>query len=458
MKKTLSILALTLAATAAKAQYHYDANNDGVVNGTDITLIANYVLSSGTDAASQAGLCPDANHPHEIDMGVAGKWACCNVGANTPFQSGNFYAWGEKEAKSEYSDNYAYYHDGSYDDLGDISGNDAYDVAAVKWTGTWKLPTQACLNSLLSNCFFEATTMEGVAGILLTAQNGNRIFLPAAGYRFGTGSFGEGSYTGIWSSTPDPSNVTYSIGLDFYNGTSNIGGSNRMVGIPVRPVAEYVAAGTDNASVAGLCPDANHPHIIDMGEAGKWACCNVGAEWPFGYGNYYAWGETATKTNYTQSTYSLYANGAYTNVGDYSGNATYDAATALWGGRWKTPTLDRLNLLFDKCTYEFTTLNRISGGLFTATNGNKLFLPATGIYIGSSLSYRDSTGYYWSSTPYTSDGDDTSLTRAAFPARISDSPISMYDGSVYGFFFSSSKHQSAVTTSYYGRSVRPFIE
>ena len=56
-----------------------------------------------------------------------------------------------------------------------------------------------------------------------------------------------------------------------------------------------------------LCPDENHPHMIDLGlpSGNKWACCNVGASKPEEYGGYYAWGETEEKNDYRPGTYKF---------------------------------------------------------------------------------------------------------------------------------------------------------
>ena len=58
----------------------------------------------------------------------------------------------------------------------------------------------------------------------------------------------------------------------------------------------------------------------------KWATCNVGAENPEDYGNYYAWGETSTKSEYTKENSLTYGE----NMSDISGNDTYDVACKEW--------------------------------------------------------------------------------------------------------------------------------
>ncbi|QFQ13268.1 hypothetical protein C7Y71_009765 [Pseudoprevotella muciniphila] len=119
-----------------------------------------------------------------------------------------------------------------------------------------------------------------------------------------------------------------------------------------------------------LCPNNNHPHAIDMGAAGVWACCNVGASKPEDYGGYYAWGETRTN----------------------------DVACQKWGGSWRMPSKEQLENLVDNCTYKWTQVNNVYGQMFTASNGNRIFLPAAGYRDGASLYYAGSCGYYWSRT------------------------------------------------------------
>lgn len=153
---------------------------------------------------------------------------------------------------------------------------------------------------------------------------------------------------------------------------------------------------TDAAVEAGLCPDANHPHAIDMGYAGKWACCNVGATNPFEYGGYYAWGETKEKDEYSQETYKYYKNGKYVDIGTDISGRTYDVAAAKWGGTWKMPANNRIVLLFN-CSGEYAMINGVIGWVFKATNGNRLFLPAAGKRYKTDLNAAGECGYYWTS-------------------------------------------------------------
>lgn len=159
-----------------------------------------------------------------------------------------------------------------------------------------------------------------------------------------------------------------------------------------------------------LCPDANHPHMIDLGlpSGTKWACCNVGAHAPEEYGGYYAWGETHTKSVYSRDTYqyynsSLYYPDCYINIGDDIAGTGYDAATANWGSPWRMPSQTRIKELLNNTFSEWTTVNGVKGCKFTGSNGGTIFLPAAGFVRDGELYVVGSDGHYWSSTPNFSD-------------------------------------------------------
>ena len=138
---------------------------------------------------------------------------------------------------------------------------------------------------------------------------------------------------------------------------------------------------------------------VDLGLSVKWATCNVGASSPSDYGNYYAWGETRTKSEYTTDNCSTYG----INIGDISGDSRYDAARANWGGTWRLPTQAEMQELIDKCSWTWTSLRGHNGYWVTGPNGSSIFLPAAGYRIGSSLYGAGDKGFYWSSSPYESD-------------------------------------------------------
>ncbi|MBP3763851.1 MAG: hypothetical protein J6I49_08265 [Bacteroidales bacterium] len=155
---------------------------------------------------------------------------------------------------------------------------------------------------------------------------------------------------------------------------------------------------------------------VDMGLPSGllWATCNVGASAPEEYGDYYAWGEIATKSVYYWSTYK-YCNGDYDQLTKYCTNsgwgyngftddlttlqASDDVATAKLGNGARIPTREEWNELIDNTTSEWTTQNGKYGRKLTSkTNGRSLFLPAAGDRWGDELSYDGSLGFNWSSS------------------------------------------------------------
>ncbi|QFQ12204.1 hypothetical protein C7Y71_003740 [Pseudoprevotella muciniphila] len=168
-------------------------------------------------------------------------------------------------------------------------------------------------------------------------------------------------------------------------------------------------------SAQQTCPDSNHPHAIDLGlpSGTKWACCNVGASRPTAYGDYYAWGEIATKTNYDWSTYKwgeIIELTKYCDNPDFGENWHTDNKTVLdpeddvahvkWGGQWRMPTKEQMEELCNNTkekwieNYKGTGVN---GSLLTATNGKSIFLPAGGERDDTQL-YCAYAGFFWSSS------------------------------------------------------------
>ncbi|GEM_PF-3086844 len=143
------------------------------------------------------------------------------------------------------------------------------------------------------------------------------------------------------------------------------------------------------------CPTEGE--AVDLGLSVKWASRNVGATCPQEYGEYYAWGETEEKAVYNESTYAYYdSNTGYIDIGDNISGTQYDVARVKWGGKWRMPTLDEMEELFNKCTWEWTTYKGVNGYWITGPNGNSIFLSAAGYRCDEYLFNEGSLGYYWS--------------------------------------------------------------
>ena len=179
----------------------------------------------------------------------------------------------------------------------------------------------------------------------------------------------------------------------------------------------------------------------------KWATCNIGAESPEEYGDYFAWGEVAPKEYYDWSRYKYGLDAdqltKYCNSSDYGKDGFIDdktvlelkddAATVNWGGVWRMTTLAEKDELCTKCTWDWTTQNGVNGYKVTGTNGNSIFLPAAGFMYDGTLGDAGSGGIYWSSSLYIGD------------------PSYAY-GVVY---FNSDNVDSDYSPRYFGQSVRP---
>lgn len=142
----------------------------------------------------------------------------------------------------------------------------------------------------------------------------------------------------------------------------------------------------------------NGHEYVDLGLSVKWATCNVGASSPKDAGGYYAWGETTTKSDYSEGSYKYYDGIGYINIGNDISGTEYDVACKQWGGSWRLPTRMEMEELRDKCTWTWTTYKGVKGYEVTGPNGNSIFLPAAGYCDDTGLCYRDSSGGYCSGT------------------------------------------------------------
>lgn len=164
----------------------------------------------------------------------------------------------------------------------------------------------------------------------------------------------------------------------------------KAIEIPEKPKYEYVDLGLSSGTL--------------------WAAHNIGATTPEGYGEHFAWGELTTKESY-------HWNNSLTDgkkVEDFSGNPEYDVATAQWGNEWRTPKLSDIYELVTQCDWYWGEVSGVNGfNVVSKTNGNKIFLPASGFMNDNAAQAAGTEGVldqnlcgnYWSTTPLPVDED-----------------------------------------------------
>ncbi|MBR2947687.1 MAG: hypothetical protein IKC17_03755 [Bacteroidales bacterium] len=126
-----------------------------------------------------------------------------------------------------------------------------------------------------------------------------------------------------------------------------------------------------------------------------WASCNLGANSPREYGDYYAWGEIVTKEIFTNLNYSW----AGMELQDFSGDPTYDAATAILGGGWRMPTGAEFSELLEHTNITMLVVNGQKFLKATSKTNQEAIYFSLGGYRGVDVQYLEETGYYWSSSP-----------------------------------------------------------
>ena len=183
-----------------------------------------------------------------VDLGLSVKWATCNIGANVPEEYGDFFSWGDVEPKASYTGDScrtyerAVYRGGKISPykrgIDEICTDAEYDAARACWGGSWHMPTKVHMEELVNKCTWEWVEIGEVRGYKVIGSNGNSIFLPAAGWRYGSSHTNVGVVGQYWCSTPIMAGNKEAYHLQFGNGEILVKGYNRYCGFSVRPVCE----------------------------------------------------------------------------------------------------------------------------------------------------------------------------------------------------------------------------
>lgn len=356
-------------------------------------LISTSVEESSDTEEEDIDISGKLNGHAYVDLGLPSGtlWATCNVGANSPTEYGNYYSWGETETKSNYSKNtYSYY--GT-----PVTLSDNNDVAHIKWGETWRIPTKDDFDEIKNNCDWEWTIQSGQNGYKVIGPNGKSIFLPAAGNHMNDVPYYKDTYCLYWLSTSASEERAWYCELCPDHRVTYKG--DRYLGLTIRPVC---------------VSDLNQSHTqsndengwVDLGlpSGTLWATCNVGANSPEEYGDFFAWGETKPKDTYLYYNYTYHEN---TTV--LPNNS--DVASVRLGNGWRIPTKNEFEELQRKCTWTMTIMKGKKGYKVTGSNGCYIFIPAAGYYTWRDVGFQlsdgstydgydgeGSIGRYWSSS------------------------------------------------------------
>lgn len=244
--------------------------------GGEVTAVAigtTVITATTVDGGYTATCTVTVGASHEyVDMGNGQLWATCNIGADSPEEYGDYFAWGETAAKTSYSwSNYAwgssetsltkYVTDSSYGTVDGKTMLEAGDDAATAWGNDWRTPTYYEWEWLHNNCDWQWTNDyngTGVKGYIVTSNiTSNSIFFPAAGTTEGD----VGSYGYYWSSTLVEDNSSWAINMFLHTQTMILGTSaeSRYKGLTVRPVC------SPRVAVSGIELSASSL-VLEMGQ------------------------------------------------------------------------------------------------------------------------------------------------------------------------------------------------
>lgn len=183
-------------------------------------------------------------------------------------------------------------------------------------------------------------------------------------------------------------------GFDFYNWSTDKAGTNEF---------DFSTPIVENMTLYAQWAEKFEAVDLGLSSGLKWATCNIGAQNPEDYGNYYAWGESETKTSYFWENYSFYADGKYLKYNDEDKLISLlpedDVTMLRTKNKWFTPSAEQINELIAGCDLSWELRNDKCGIKFTSkVNGNSIFIPASGYRYENTRDRVDSWVCIWSST------------------------------------------------------------
>lgn len=192
-----------------------------------------------------------APSPKAIDLGLSVLWADRNLGASSPDDYGDYFAWGETSSKTIYGMRFYKYRDddfyytkycndsfyGRVDNRTQLQTND--DAAHIIWGGSWRMPTRRELEDLIACCEWAVIKQDGIPCCRITGKNGQSIILPIAGFKDDEGLQLKNEWGYYWSSTLNSSDCQpWYLSCGGGGDVGDLGTYERDKGLTIRPVMD----------------------------------------------------------------------------------------------------------------------------------------------------------------------------------------------------------------------------
>lgn len=370
-----------------------------------------------------AGIGGSTDNVGYVDLGLpsGNLWAECNLGASSPEQYGDYYAWGETKPKQEYTRlNHKWYKEGApslgytkyNNEDGKMTLEDEDDAVIQNIGNGWRTPTLADFRELTNQKLttIKKTKLNGVAGYQITSKkNGKSVFIPFAGFKRDEPqtreiSADEEVAVCMTNLRRIDDRVYNAWTFAFQNDRIARYGKLRPDGISIRPVKG------PGVPVPNNCVD------LGLNSGLLWAKCNMGTTKPTEPGDYYAWGETSTKKKYAEN-YKFYGKSSLKDGvikynrrdGKMVLELEDDAANVVLGVGYRIPTKEDWKELLDECTWEAETFTApiewdpsqkkfIKLWKVTGPNGNSIILPNSNGYKFEKGYEKEDYTFYTTST------------------------------------------------------------